>query len=74
MDSNVTTVNNIKKHRMQLLEELDNLNKQRSKRDTYVTRDLNRRIQKLETTIHELTIRHRAEIKKCYSGAKTTAN
>ena len=70
---NVTNVNNIKKHRMQLLEQLANLNKHRSKRDTYISADLNKQIQKLETSIHQMTIRHREEIKKCYSGTKTAA-
>lgn len=69
--NNVTTVNDIKKRRVELMRQLELLNKHRSQRETYVTRDLNKQIQKLETEIHQMTLKHREEIKKCYSGART---
>lgn len=70
---NVATVNDIKKSRMDLMRQLEQLMKQRAQRGTYITRDLNRQIYKLEKEVHEMTIKHREEIKKCYSGTKTTA-
>ena len=70
--SNVDSVNEIKKKRLALIDELQTLMNKRSLRDTYVTKDLNRRIHQLETEIHRMTLLHREEIKKCYSCAKNS--
>ncbi len=71
--NNVDTVNEIKKSRVELIRQLEMLTQQRAQRDTYISRELNRRIHKLEKEIHIMTIQHREEIKKCYSGSKTTS-
>ena len=71
--NNVETVNNIKKTRMDLMRQLDNLIKLREQRSTNITKELNSQIHKLESQIHKMTIIHREEIKKCYSGAKSDA-
>ena len=68
---NVGAVNDIKKTRMELIRQLETLMKFRARRDTYLSNDLNKRIQKLETQIHNMTMKHRDEIKKCYSGSRT---
>jgi hypothetical protein len=68
----VDSVNDIKKLRTDLMRQLEALVNLRAQRDTYLSRDLNKRIQKLETEIHSMTIKHREEIKKCYSGSRTT--
>jgi len=66
------TVNDINKRRLELLRQLEKLMRERSDRDTYISRQLNRRIDKLEAQIHTITIKHREEIKKYYSAPKTT--
>ncbi len=71
--SNVHTVNDIKKSRTELMRQLEMLTTKRAERDVSITRDLNRRINKLQTEIHQMTIKHRDEIKKCYSGSKVPA-
>jgi cytoplasmic iron level regulating protein YaaA (DUF328/UPF0246 family) len=71
--SSVVAVNDIKKHRMELLEQLEELTKHRAERSVHISRDLNRKIHKLETALHQMTMKHREEIKKCYSGAKKTS-
>jgi hypothetical protein len=70
--STVVTVNDIRDRRMKLLQELETLINYRGERGTYISRDLNRKIHKLETDLHEMTMKHRDEIKKCYSGSKTS--
>lgn len=70
--NNVGAVNDIKKRRTELIRQLQMLMQQRAQRETYISKDLNRQIHKLETEIHEMTIKHREEIKKCYSGARRT--
>ena len=71
--NSVETVNGIKKTRMELMRQLESLINTRAQRSTYVTKELNSRINKLETEIHKMTIKHREEIKKCYSGSRTEA-
>ena len=71
--SNVDSVNAMKTNRVELMRQLEMLTKQRAQRSTYISRDLNRQIHKLETQIHEMTLKHREEIKKCYSGSKKTS-
>jgi hypothetical protein len=68
----IDTVNDITKRRAELIRQLEALTIERGKRETYISRQLNRRIHKLETQIHAITIIHREEIKKYYSGSKTT--
>ncbi len=67
-------VNDIKKTRMELIRQLETLMKFRARRDTNLSSDLNKRIEKLETQIHNMTMKHRDEIKKCYSGARKPVN
>ena len=71
--SNVVVVNDIKKQRTELLRQLEALMKYRAERDVSISKNLNKQIHKLETDIHQLTMKHREEIKKCYSGTKVTA-
>lgn len=71
MSNNVETVNEIKKQRVELMRQLETLMRTRAQRHTYLSKGLNRQIHKLESQIHEMTIKHREEIKKCYSGTKT---
>lgn len=68
--SNINVVNNLKNKRGQLLDELEQLTKVRAQRSTYISPDLNKKIFKLEEQIRDLTLKHRDEIKKCYSGAR----
>ena len=70
--SSVVAVNDIKTRRTELLRQLDALTKHRAERSVHISRDLNRKIHKLEADIHDMTMKHREEIKKCYSGAKKT--
>lgn len=70
--SEIDTVNEIKKKRVALIDELQKLVKTRELRHTYVTKDLNRRIHELESEIHRMTLLHREAIKKCYSSNKTS--
>ncbi len=70
--SNIAALNDIKKTRMERMKQLEMLIDQRTRRDVYVSRNLNRKIHKLEAELHQMTIQHRDEIKKCYSGLKTT--
>ena len=67
-------VNEIKKQRVELMQQLDTLMKTRAQRSTYLSKDLNRQIHRLESRIHAMTLQHREEIKKCYSGAKTNGS
>ena len=69
--SNLAAVNEMKRSRVELMRQLEDLVKLRAQRGTYITKDMNRQIFKLEKQIHKMTMEHREEIKKCYSGSKT---
>ena len=73
MSNNVETVNEIKKQRVELMRQLETLMRTRAQRHTYLSKDMNRQIHKLESQIHKMTIQHREEIKKCYSGTRSSA-
>lgn len=70
--NNVNNINSLKKHRLELIEQLEALVATRTDRSAYISKDLNSRIFKLEKEIHELTLKHRNEIKKFYSAANST--
>jgi hypothetical protein len=71
--SNVDAVNKLKNHRLELIRQLEMLMNTRSQRGTYISRETTIRISKLEKEIHTLTHQLREEIKKCYSGSRTSS-
>ena len=70
--SSTNTINDINKSRKKLMDQYEELMKTRSQRSMHITRKLNKKIDKLATEIHEMTIKHREEIKKYYSVSQTS--
>ena len=66
--TSVEAINNMKNKRLTLIRELEMLTKTRAQRGTYISRDMNKRIYKLEEQILKLTHDHRQQIKNFYSG------
>lgn len=63
-------INDINQRRLILIEELETKLRTREERGTYISKELNNQINRLEKEIHSLTLKHREEIKKHYSASQ----
>ena len=66
--SNVEAVNDVKMQLSKLTQDLQMLLRARAQRNTCLSKTLNNQIFQLETEIRAMTLLHREQIKKCYSG------